>query len=146
MIPMVIASLISVASRQSPVASCQLPVTSYQLPVTSYQLPVTSYQLPVTSCQLPVHGFDRQLFSMLADYAERQFGIVFERDQVLVPDGFFDEAALEFERLHRIEIVRHDPRHVYVRDGRDQIRGEHRRPAARVEVDDLVETGVAASA
>ena len=52
------------------------------------------------------------------------------------------ERALEFERLHRIQVEAHDPRKVEVRRRGQQVGGEHRGLPCRFEVDDLMKSRV----
>src|SRR5687767_14796051 len=99
MMPMVIASLMSV------------PAPSYQLSAISYQLSAFSFQLSAFSFQLsaPSYWFHVVATVLLSDDSRRDHRIVLEEHHVLTLDGFFDEGAFEFQRLHRIEIVGHDP-------------------------------------
>src|SRR5436190_20689840 len=123
MMPMVIASLMSVHSSQWTVHSL-----------------VYSYGVYSSAG----YRFYIQPAVFLSNDPRGNGWIVFEEHDVLALDGFGDEGALELERFHRIEIVGHDPRHVDVRGGREQIRGEHGRLPGRLDVDDLVEPRVAA--
>src|SRR5688572_4814558 len=70
--------------------------------------------------------------------------IMLEEDQVLAVDGVPDEALLDGQRLHREEVVPHDPCVLNVSRGRDQIGGEYRRPAAGLQEHDLMLAGMAA--
>ncbi len=65
-----------------------------------------------------------------ADVAGSDVGIVLEEYQILAVDRLAHERAFERQRIHRIEVVAHDPRLVDVRRRRDQVGGEDRRPSA----------------
>src|SRR3954462_15893515 len=108
--------------------------------------------MSVASCQLTVaslplaNGLYVKAAALFSDVPCRNSGIVLEKDQVLAVDRFPHEGALEFESLHWIQVVGHDPGDVDVRGGRDQVRGEHGGPAARLYIDDVMVASVAAGA
>ena len=71
---------------------------------------------------------------------------MFEEDQVFERGRLGEKRPLECQRLHRIQVVTHDPRQRHVRGRRDQIRHEDGRLSARLDPHELMMRSVAASA
>src|SRR5207237_8831689 len=151
--------LFTVFSLQLPVASCRLPVASLQLPVagcrlpgywllaTGYWLLVTGYWLlPTGYCLLLFNSFHVLLPVRFADIACRDLRVVLEKYQILAFDRLAHEVPLERQRLHRVEVVSHDPRFIDMRRGGHEVRREDGGVSARLQVHDLMETRGAARA
>src|SRR5207253_6954107 len=151
--------LFTVFSLQLPVASCRLPVASLQLPVASCQLPVAGCRLPgywllptgywllaTVYWLLLFNSFHVLLPVRFPDIACRDLRVVLEKYQILAFDRLAHEVPLERQRLHRVEVVSHDPRFIDVRRGGHEVRREDGGVSARLQVHDLMETRVAARA
>src|SRR6185312_6265996 len=95
--------------------------------------------IPISVC-----SFIGALSLVLSYVARRDGGIMLEKHQRVLRHHVSEERLLRSQRVHGIQVVAHDPRVVEMRGRRQQIRREHRRPAAALDPDRLVVHAVAA--